>query len=56
MFSFDPIKIAVEKAGIPIKAKEDESVSERFKEWFNRGFECLVWLRIMIHDERLFSN
>jgi len=54
MLALDSIKIAIEKARITVKAKEDESVSERLEEWFDGSFERLVWLRIVIHDESLF--
>lgn len=52
MIPFDAIYIAVENTWISFSAKKDERVGERLEERLDYGLKGLIWLSVMICDQR----
>jgi hypothetical protein len=53
MLAFDAVQATIEEAGATAETEEGKSVGEGLEERLGKGFECLAWLGIMIHDEGL---
>jgi len=49
VLAFDAVEVAVEEAGVTVKAEEDEGIGEGLKERLDRSFEGLVGLCVVVH-------
>ena len=52
-FGVDAVHVTVEKTWVSGVAEQNEGVGERLEEAFNRRFESLVGLRVVVHHESL---
>lgn len=53
MLAFDAVEIAVPDAGVAGLAEKNEGVGERFEPVCDGGFESLIRLSVVVHDESL---